>query len=180
MGSKRPPIQDDAAAATLSFQRRTHALKANFLMRHRHTPLGITIATWDRTEAQTREALHSHILVWHRRRKMTDPGYTPRPAIPLRTGVEDATAAAHKAEACMNAEDDVTQHGNLWYGPRLNSILSTSPGKDIHLVSTPIHGHVFKCSSRQGREFNLSGVQSLMSIIAQRLRECWPNWSDQI
>ena len=102
VGSKRPPIQEDAAAATLSFQRRTHAVKAVFLIRNRCTPLGITIASRDRTEAQTREALHSHILVWQKRRKIQDQ--MPRPAIPLR-----GAGHASPNEESWNAEDDVTE-----------------------------------------------------------------------
>ena len=35
---------------TLSFQRRVHAIKAEFLRRGRATPLGITQDYWDRTE----------------------------------------------------------------------------------------------------------------------------------
>ena len=35
---------------TLSFQRRVHAIKADFLYRGRATPLGITQDYWDRTE----------------------------------------------------------------------------------------------------------------------------------
>ena len=78
-GDKRANIQDDALAATLSFQRRTHALKSNFLIRHQRTPLGINIATWDRTEAQTREALHSHILGWNKKERSRRQTMFPGP-----------------------------------------------------------------------------------------------------
>ena len=79
---RRPNIQNDATAAVLSFQRRTHAVKQNFLARNKRTPLGICRASWDRTEAQTRQALHSHILTWNQRRKTPGDCYRPRPAIP--------------------------------------------------------------------------------------------------
>ena len=107
-GSVRAKVQDDAAAATLSYQRRTHALKTEFLVRHRETPLGVTIANWDRTGAQTREALHGHILNWNKRRKLSAQNYTPRPAIALR--VPDAQEPKKDAGGVapdMNAEDDV-------------------------------------------------------------------------
>ena len=78
---RRPNIQQNATAATLSFQRRTHALKAAFMRRHLRTPLGVTTDYWDRTEAQVRQALHSHILYWCKRRK-TPFGYIPRVAMP--------------------------------------------------------------------------------------------------
>lgn len=54
---------------TLSFQRRVRSIKQDFLKRGVATPLGITSEYWDRTEAQQRGALHSHILVWFRKRK---------------------------------------------------------------------------------------------------------------
>ena len=46
------------------FQRRVRAIKQEFLKRAAKTPLGITQDYWDRTEAQQRGALHSHILVY--------------------------------------------------------------------------------------------------------------------
>ena len=82
-GSTRAKVQDDATAAVLSFQMRTHALKQNFLRRHQRTPLGVATDYWDRTEAQTRQALHAHILWWAKRRKLAvDGSYVPQSAIP--------------------------------------------------------------------------------------------------
>ena len=69
---KKPNITKDAAAATLSFQRRTHAFKERFMTQHRPTPLATVTDYWDRTEAQTRQALHSHIPFWAKRRKLND------------------------------------------------------------------------------------------------------------
>ena len=79
---RRPGIQQDATVAVLSLQRRTHAVKENFLVRNKRTPLGVTKGSWDRTEAQTRQALHGHILTWNKRRKLSQGSYQPRPAIP--------------------------------------------------------------------------------------------------
>ena len=53
---KRPNIQEDATAAVLSFHRRMFSVKQNVLVRHKRTPLGVTVAYWDRTEAPTRQA----------------------------------------------------------------------------------------------------------------------------
>ena len=86
-GERRAKIQEDAAAATLSFQRRTHALKAHFLVRHKRAPLGTPVATWDQAEAQSREALHSHILKWDKRWRITKEGYTPRPQCQPKVGI---------------------------------------------------------------------------------------------
>ena len=102
---RRPNIQKDAPAAVLSFQRRVHATKQHFLTRHKRTPLGVATAFWDRTEAQTRQALHAHILTWNKRRKITSDAYKPRPPIPESQERHwDAAAAENPA---MNAEDDV-------------------------------------------------------------------------
>lgn len=59
---------------TLSFQRRVQAIKLDFLRRCTPTPLGVCHDFWDRTEAQQRGALHSHILVWFRKRR-THPNW---------------------------------------------------------------------------------------------------------
>ncbi len=106
-GERRAKIQEDATAATLSFQRRTQALKRNFLARHKRTPLGVSIAIWDRTEAQTREALHSHILTWGKRRKITREGYVPRPPLPLRAAGAESQSSPSRPRQQMNKEDDV-------------------------------------------------------------------------
>ena len=70
----KPNITKDASAAVLSFQRRTHAFKERFLLQNQRTPLAVTTDYWDRTEAQTRQALHSHIPFWAKRRKVTAEG----------------------------------------------------------------------------------------------------------
>ena len=68
---RRPNIQEDATAAVLSYHRRMLSVEQNFLVRHKRTPLGVTVAYWDRTEAQTRQALHGHVLTWSKRRKIS-------------------------------------------------------------------------------------------------------------
>ena len=72
---------DHALEHTLSFQRRVHSIKAEFLRRCAKTPLGITHDYWDRTEAQQRGALHSHILVWFRKRR-APPHWSALPVVP--------------------------------------------------------------------------------------------------
>eukprot|EP00973_Karenia_brevis_P092169 12411109-Karenia_brevis.AAC.1 len=51
------------------------------MRRGERTPLGTIKDWWDRTEAQMRAALHSHILVWMKRRP-EPPGYERLKAIP--------------------------------------------------------------------------------------------------
>ena len=68
----RPNITKDPTAATLSFQRRAHAFKERFMKQNHPTPLGVVTDYWDRTEAQTRQALHAHIPFWAKRRKLND------------------------------------------------------------------------------------------------------------
>ena len=74
---RRPNIQEDANAAVLSYQRQMLSVKQNFLVRHKRTTLGVTVAYWDRTEAQTRQALHGHVLTWSKRRKISATEYVP-------------------------------------------------------------------------------------------------------
>ena len=83
---RQADVQHDPAAATLSFERRNHAQKLEFLARYRETPLGVCVDTWDCTEEQKRRALHSHTLFWHKRRKL-EAGYAARPAMPARPPV---------------------------------------------------------------------------------------------
>ncbi len=102
---RRPPVQRDATAAVLSYQRRVHVMKHHFFKRHKRTPLGKGTAFWDRTEAQTRGALHAHILYWNKRRRLNPDTYKPRPAIPEEQNRRwDAKAAGSPP---MNTEDDV-------------------------------------------------------------------------
>ena len=54
VGSKRPSFEDYGLEHVLSYQRRIHATKENFLKRNKATPLGILTDWWDRTEAQMR------------------------------------------------------------------------------------------------------------------------------
>ena len=76
--------------------------------RHRPSPLGIVTDDWDRTEAQTRQALHSHIVWWSKRRRI-DPGlkYEQKPSI---AKVEEGQPAAPPRtlnDPAMRKEDDV-------------------------------------------------------------------------
>ena len=65
---------------TISFQRRVQAIKMDFLKRCTTTPLGVCHDFWDRTEAQQRGALHSHILVWFRKR-VPHPNWAALPPV---------------------------------------------------------------------------------------------------
>ena len=69
---RRPKFEDFALEHVMSYQRRVAATKQNFMKRNKVTPLGIVHDWWDRAEAQMRAALHAHILVWFKRRKMCD------------------------------------------------------------------------------------------------------------
>ena len=100
---RRPNIQEDATAAVLSYQRRLLSVKQNFLVRHKRTPLGVTVAYWDRIEAQTRQALHGHVLTWSKRRMISGTEYVPRPTITE----QQARRWDASQQANMNAEDDV-------------------------------------------------------------------------
>ena len=53
---------EHALEHTLSFQRRVHAIKADFLCRWRPTPLGITQDYWDRTEDRHRHSIKLYKL----------------------------------------------------------------------------------------------------------------------
>ena len=64
----RKGLEVHAMEHVLSFQRRVAAIKLHFLPRGKPTPLGIPLDYWDRTEAQQRGALHSHTLVWCKKR----------------------------------------------------------------------------------------------------------------
>ena len=59
----RPAFEHYSAEHVLSYQRRIQATKKHFMKRGKPTPLGRLIDWWDRTEAQMRAALHSHILL---------------------------------------------------------------------------------------------------------------------
>lgn len=65
---ERPPFENYSLEHVIAFQRRVSALKTSFMQRGKRTPLGIVQDWWDRTEAQQRAALHSHILCWFKLR----------------------------------------------------------------------------------------------------------------
>ena len=80
----RPVVEEYALEHVLSFQRRTAEFKKWFLRRGEVTPLGMTKDWWDRTEAQQRAALHSHIPTWFVKRAFADrdPDYRRLASIP--------------------------------------------------------------------------------------------------
>jgi hypothetical protein len=76
VGQKRPDFEAHAVEHVLSYQRRVHAVKSNFMTVNKTTPLGVMRDWWDRTEAQMRAALHAHILCCFRRKREPKPdGY---------------------------------------------------------------------------------------------------------
>ena len=83
-GQPRPEFEQHSLEHVLSFQRRVHAIKTQFMKRGVKTPLGRLREWWDRTEAQMRAALHAHILCWFCQRP--DP-YTKKPDCLLYTPV---------------------------------------------------------------------------------------------
>jgi hypothetical protein len=78
---RRPQVQEDPTAAVLSFQARNLGVKTNFLRANQVTPLGISKDNFDRTEAQKRNALHSHNL-WFAKRRKLPAGYIRMPPVP--------------------------------------------------------------------------------------------------
>ena len=90
-GAGAGAVQQDPAAGVLSFQRRNADMKANFLRAYRVTPLGVAEDTFDRTEAQNRGALHSHVLWWAKRRRLPS-GYSRIPPVPAPDPDEAAAA----------------------------------------------------------------------------------------
>jgi hypothetical protein len=54
----------------IAYQRRLNAIKNEFFRRDNTTPLGKLQDWWDRTEAQQRGSLHSHILCWFEQRDL--------------------------------------------------------------------------------------------------------------
>jgi hypothetical protein len=111
-GYRRPKIQQDAAAATISYQTRTRVLKHHFLKRHRMTPLGIPTDYWDRTEEQTRKALHGHIPWWSKRRYPLACGraHTRGMRAPFPAGgASNGRSSAHVGSQGTR---------NMWVGPR--------------------------------------------------------------
>lgn len=104
----RTHVERYPTAAVLSFQRRTLEVKANFLRANRVTPLGITKDTFDRTEAQKRNALHSHIVWWPKRRKLPD-GYIRKATVPVQDPSE-ATSDAETEPGRQTVEDGKEDH----------------------------------------------------------------------
>jgi hypothetical protein len=80
---ERPPFENFSLEHVLAFQRRVWAIKERFMRRGSVTPLGRIRDWWDRTEAQGRAALHSHILCWFQPRKRRGE-YAELDAVPRR------------------------------------------------------------------------------------------------
>jgi hypothetical protein len=113
----RPEAEHYAYEHVLSFQRRVHATKQHFMQRNKRTPRGILEDWWDRTEAQSRGALHAHILEWWRKRRASDfPGYEPiAPILRVVAGDEpkQRPASAQAAKVTPYQEDAIYYHAHV-------------------------------------------------------------------
>ena len=116
---ERPAFEHYSLEHVLAFQRRVWNLKDCFMRRGKRTPLGIIRDWWDRTEAQMRAALHSHILVWMMLKKEPE-GYTPLRPIPREAaGTDPRQRPRHqKVEALTTYQEDNMYHkaevGRIW------------------------------------------------------------------
>ena len=110
-GQIRPDFEKHSFEHVLSFQRRVHAIKIDFMKRTEKTPLGRVKEWWDRTEAQMRAALHSHILVWFQAREL------PSKYKPLDPISRTAAGSAQKQRPASQSVEAVTpyQEDDLYY-----------------------------------------------------------------
>ena len=79
----RAPAEQYGVFHVISYQRRLNYIKNEFFSRSSSTPLGDLMDWWDRTEAQKRGSLHSHILCWFQKRDLkVFTNYSALPGIP--------------------------------------------------------------------------------------------------
>ena len=109
---ERPAFENHSLEHVLAFQRRVGALKDNFLRRGECTPLGRVKDWWDRTEAQARAALHSHILVWMKPREVV-ANFKPLPSIP-RQAPGSEPRQRPKDQIVKKLTDDAYQEDNCY------------------------------------------------------------------
>ena len=97
----------------ISYQRRLNAIKNEFFVRQRETPLGKFLDWWDRTEAQMRGSLHSHILCWFQKRDLEKiRNYSALPGIPRQAPGND-----HRQRPKNQEVPDLTdyQEDNIYF-----------------------------------------------------------------
>lgn len=110
---ERPAFENYSLEHVLAFQRRVGALKDNFMRRGERTPLGVVRDWWDRTEAQMRAALHSHILVWMKPRKEPE-NYVPLKPIP-REAVGTEPKQRPRNQQVPKLSESEFQHDNCYH-----------------------------------------------------------------
>ena len=108
-------ISEDPTAAVVSFQRRNQALKTRFMKLNHRTPLGICVDTWDRTEAQTRQALHTHIPFWARERTLP-LGYCRVPSKQEEAAIKEGTNPGHLPPETQEDHIYMSRHLARVYG----------------------------------------------------------------
>jgi len=68
--ANRVAAEEHGVYHVISYQKRLNRIKQEFFARDLTTPIGKLQDWWDRTEAQQRGALHSHILCWFEKRTL--------------------------------------------------------------------------------------------------------------
>jgi hypothetical protein len=111
---RRTRFDKYALEHVLSFQRRVLAIKEHFLKRNNTTPLGIVHDYFDRTESQQRGALHSHILLWLRRRLLRPEGYMPLDPVP-RTAVGTEQKQRPRDQKVQPLKPEEAQEDSVYY-----------------------------------------------------------------
>ena len=123
----RPPFEHFAAEHVLSYQRRIQATKKHFMVRGKRTPLGRLLDWWDRTEAQMRAALHSHILLWFRRRTTPDD-WTPVQPIPRTVAGTELKMRSCEQKIAPQAE---YQEDNLYHKFECGRVSAEMPRPNV-------------------------------------------------
>ena len=113
----RPSSEQHGVFHVIAYQRRLAYIKNEFFSRNFATPLGELEDWWDRTEAQQRGALHSHILMWYGKRDLKIyKNYAALPPIPRTVAGSNSKQRAHKdvlKELEEYQEDNIYFHNKV-------------------------------------------------------------------
>ena len=159
----RPAFEHFSAEHVLSYQRRVQVTKSHFMIRGKRTPLGRLIDRWDRTEAQMRAALHSHILLWFRRRTVKE-NWMPVPPIPRTVAGSELKPRSAEQKITPQAE---YQEDNLYHKYECGRISGEMPRPN---VGGDIWG---------GFDIERLRIASLARLVLERLphlHRCTPNY----
>ena len=126
-GQVRPNFETHSFEHVLSFQRRVHAIKTDFMKRNESTPLGWVKEWWDRTEAQMRAALHAHILTWFHAR---DVPRKYKPLDPIPRTVAGSAQRQRPASQCVNAKAQY-QEDDLYYKYHAGRVMAEMARPDV-------------------------------------------------